>query len=41
VYFFWSLRGQTQARFFIWNGLGLVVYVFYAMRRGNPAQPSV
>jgi len=40
VYLFWNLPGVTQTRFFIWNGLGLVVYVFYAMRHSTLAQPA-
>ena len=40
VYLFWNLPGATQERFFVWNGLGLVVYLFYAMRHSRLAQPA-
>lgn len=33
LYLFWNLPFGTQVRFFIWNGLGLVVYFLYARRR--------
>jgi basic amino acid/polyamine antiporter, APA family len=32
IYLFWNLPSITQTRFFIWNGVGLVVYLFYAAR---------
>jgi hypothetical protein len=33
LYLFLSLPGATIARFFIWNGLGLLAYVFYGRHR--------
>ncbi|HEY0269873.1 MAG TPA: amino acid permease [Sphingomonas sp.] len=34
LYLFWNLPLATQLRFFAWNGIGLVVYLLYARRRG-------
>ncbi|MBU6298071.1 MAG: amino acid permease [Alphaproteobacteria bacterium] len=33
LYLFWSLPGLTQHLFFIWNGVGILVYLGYGMRK--------
>ena len=33
LYLFWNLPLGTQVRFFVWNGVGLLVYFAYARRR--------
>ena len=38
VYLFWNLPIGTQIRFFVWNGIGLVVYFLYSHRRSNLAR---
>jgi APA family basic amino acid/polyamine antiporter len=37
LYLFWNLPFGTQVRFFLWNGLGLVVYFLYARQRSLAA----
>ena len=32
LYLFWNLPYITQTRFFIWNAIGIAVYLFYASR---------
>lgn len=38
VYLFASLPAITQERFFIWNGIGVLVYVLYGMRKSRLAR---
>ncbi len=40
LYLFWNLPGVTQIRFFIWNGIGLVVYFLFARRNSNLAKDA-
>jgi len=37
LYLFTSLQSITQISFFIWNGIGLVIYFLYARRRASIA----
>jgi APA family basic amino acid/polyamine antiporter len=32
LYLFWNLPIATQWRFFVWNGVGLLLYILYARR---------
>jgi APA family basic amino acid/polyamine antiporter len=38
LYLFWNLPGLTQHLFFIWNGIGILVYAFYGVRKSRLAQ---
>jgi basic amino acid/polyamine antiporter, APA family len=38
LYLFWNLPGLTQYLFFAWNGLGILVYLAYGMRRSRLAK---
>jgi basic amino acid/polyamine antiporter, APA family len=42
LYLFWNLPGLTQHLFFIWNGVGIVVYALYGVWRSRlaPTSPS-
>ena len=35
LYLFWSLPGLTQGLFVIWNGVGLLVYALYGVRKSR------
>ena len=37
IYLFFSLPAITRSRFFIWNGIGIVVYFLYSMRNSRLA----
>jgi APA family basic amino acid/polyamine antiporter len=37
-YLFWNLPEYTQIRFFIWNGIGLVIYFLFARKSSNLAK---
>jgi APA family basic amino acid/polyamine antiporter len=38
IYLFFSLPSETRTYFFIWNGIGIVVYLLYARRSSRLAQ---
>jgi len=38
IYLFWSLPGLTQHLFFVWNAVGILVYVLYGMRKSKFAE---
>jgi APA family basic amino acid/polyamine antiporter len=38
AYLFWNLPAYTQIRFFIWNGIGLVIYFLFARTSSNLAK---
>jgi APA family basic amino acid/polyamine antiporter len=38
LYLFWSLPGLTQHLFFIWNGVGIAVYLIYGVRNSKFAR---
>jgi basic amino acid/polyamine antiporter, APA family len=40
IYLFWSLPGLTQHLFFVWNALGILVYLLYGMRKSKFAGKS-
>jgi len=40
IYLFISLPAITRTRFFIWNGIGLAVYLLYSMRTSRLAKGS-
>ena len=37
IYLFWSLADVTKWMFFTWNGIGIVVYLFYGRTRSRLA----
>jgi APA family basic amino acid/polyamine antiporter len=39
LYLFWNLPVLTQSLFFVWNGVGIVVYLLYGMRKSRFASP--
>ena len=38
LYLFWNLPGLTQHLFFIWNGVGIIVYALYGVRNSRLAR---
>ncbi len=40
LYLFMSLQGRTRAYFFIWNGIGIVVYFLYSVRNSRLARAT-
>jgi basic amino acid/polyamine antiporter, APA family len=38
AYLFWNLPGLTQKLFFVWNGVGILVYALYGVRKSRLAR---
>ncbi len=40
IYLFTSLQGVTQVSFFVWNGIGLLIYLTYGLARSRATSPA-
>ncbi|HEV2569253.1 amino acid permease [Sphingomonas sp.] len=40
IYLFTSLQSVTQVSFFVWNGIGLLIYLIYGLARSRATLPS-
>jgi APA family basic amino acid/polyamine antiporter len=39
LYLFTSLQAVTQKSFFVWNGIGLLIYLTYGVARSRATSP--